>query len=209
MAQLEDLLKQNQEWTEKMNGSNPGLFDQLSKGQSPQFLWIGCSDSRVPATQVCDSKPGELFVHRNIANVIVHTDLSSMSVMQYAIQYLKVTDVIVCGHYSCGGVAGALDDKPLGLIDSWLRHIKDVYAANKTEIDQINDQGGKVNRLVELNVAQQVRNVCNTTIVQDAWKRGQELRVHGLVYDLASGRLNNLDLTASGPEQVSEPYKYN
>lgn len=202
MRHLKQLFDNNERWASEMRAQDPHFFEKLAKQQAPPYLWIGCADSRVPANQIVGLAPGEVFVHRNVANVVSHTDFNCLSVVQYAVEVLKVKHIIVCGHYGCGGVAGALSDAPLGLIDNWLRQIKDVY-----EVSNKGETKPDVNRLCELNVAAQVRNVCHTTIVQDAWRRGQELTVHGWIYALSDGILKDLDLCISNPDQVAEIYR--
>jgi carbonic anhydrase len=186
---------------------NPGFFTELAGQQAPPYLWIGCADSRVPANQIVGVKPGEVFVHRNVANVVSHTDFNCLSVVQYAVDVLKVQHIIACGHYGCGGVAGALDDRPLGLLDNWLRHIKDVYEWSELAADDGLDPEVRANRLCELNVKAQVHNVCGTTIVQDAWRRNQELAVHGWVYSLSDGLLKDLDVTVANADQLAHIYR--
>ncbi|NGP89411.1 carbonate dehydratase [Fodinibius halophilus] len=197
-----DLLDQNKEWANRIKKEDPNFFKQLSKGQSPNYLWIGCADSRVPASQVIDLAPGDMFVHRNIANVIAHTDFNSLSVIQYAVAVLKVEHVIICGHYGCGGVKAAFDDQSHGLIDNWLRHIQDVGRLHSEELENLSEED-KLNRLCELNVAEQVRNLCQTPIVQNAWNNGQDLNVHGWIYSLAQGEIADLKLTASSNNDLS------
>jgi carbonic anhydrase len=206
MRELSHLFKNNREWSAEMQKHDPEFFVELAKEQTPPYLWIGCSDSRVPANQIVGLTPGEVFVHRNVANVVSHTDLNCLSVVQYAVEVLKVRHIIVCGHYGCGGVRAALEDVPLGLIDNWLRLIKDVYHSSElkgsdAEPDKIAD------RMCEINVAAQVRNVCHTTIVQDAWRRGQPLSVHGWVYSLGDGLLKDLNLCISTPDQLDAIYR--
>lgn len=206
MRELKHLFENNKRWAEQMREEDPEFFTKLAKQQTPPYLWIGCADSRVPANQIVGLAPGEVFVHRNVANVVAHTDLNCLSVVQYAVEVLKVRHIIVCGHYGCGGVAGALADVPLGLIDNWLRHIKDVYEASDVAGGPMH--GSKdPNRMCELNVAAQVRNVCYTTIVQDAWRRGQVLSVHGWIYSLEDGILKDLDLCVSSPDQLAAIYR--
>lgn len=199
---LSDLLSQNKEWADQLAAEKPEFFPTLAKQQAPEYLWIGCADSRVPANQIVGLMPGEMFVHRNIANVVVHTDLNCLSVMQFAVDVLKVKHIIVCGHYSCGGVKASLEDAPHGLIDNWLQHIRDVYRNNKSEVDAITDEHARVDRMCELNVIDQVRNVCQTTVIKSAWERGQQLAVHGWIYGLKNGYLTNLDVTATSPDQI-------
>jgi carbonic anhydrase len=186
------LFEQNKAWADKVKKADPDFFANLADQQHPELLWIGCADSRVPANQITGLPPGEVFVHRNIANVVVHSDLNCLSVIQYAVEVLKVKQIIICGHYGCGGVAASLDDEPHGLIDNWLEHIRNVYRLHAQELDAIEDKSEQVSRLCELNVVEQTHNVCNTTIVKDAWARGQELTVHGIVYSLQNGILKEL-----------------
>ncbi len=200
MRELKHLFENNRRWAAEVSDRDPDFFKKLAAQQAPPYLWIGCADSRVPANQIVGLAPGEVFVHRNVANVVSHTDFNCLSVLQYAVEVLKVRHVIVCGHYGCGGVAAALQDVPFGLIDNWLRHIKDVYEASR--LDDID-----TNKLCELNVAAQVRNVCHTTIVQDAWRRGQDLSVHGWIYSLEDGLLRDLDLCISSPELLASIYR--
>lgn len=202
MRELKHLFENNQKWAQAMREENPSFFTELSKQQTPPYLWIGCADSRVPANQIVGLTPGQVFVHRNVANIVSHTDFNCLSVLQYAVEVLKVKHVIICGHYGCGGVAGAMADVPLGLIDNWLRHIKDVYESNKATEPELD-----VDRLCELNVAAQVRNVGYTTIVQGAWRRGQSLSVHGWIYGLEDGVLKDLDLCISNPDQLAGIYR--
>ena len=187
-----------------MKESNPDFFLNLSKQQKPEYLWIGCSDSRVPANQIVDLLPGEIFVHRNIANVVVHTDLNCLSVIQFAVEVLKVKHIIVCGHYGCGGIKAALENKDHGLIDNWLRNVKDVYRYHQNKIDSIQDGKERLNRMCELNVVEQVSNVCNTTIVQSAWKTGQNLSVHGWIYNIEDGILKDLDVCITNVEEMTK-----
>ncbi len=191
MKQLQKLFDNNLVWAESIKAKNPEFFSQLSVQQFPEYLWIGCSDSRVPANQIVNLPPGEVFVHRNIANVVVHTDLNCLSVIQYAVDVLKVKHIIVCGHYGCGGIKAALDNQEHGLIDNWLRHIKDVGRFNAEKLKGL-DYNEKLNKLCELNVMEQVRNVCETTIVQNAWQNKAELFVHGWIYDIHNGILKSL-----------------
>ncbi|MDX1637851.1 MAG: carbonic anhydrase [Balneolaceae bacterium] len=204
MHRLEHLLENNRKWAEKKTRENPDYFNAMAKGQSPEFLWIGCADSRVPANEIVGLQPGELFVHRNVANLVIHSDMNSQSVIQYAVESLKVKHIIVCGHYRCGGVQAALQHGKLGLIDNWLRNIKEQYQAHKEEIESIGDEQERINRMCELNVRTQVSNVCRTPFVQEAWAVGQELWVHGWIYDLGTGLLNNLDLCIGQAETAEE-----
>ena len=198
MSSIEHLFSKNQAWADKIREQNPDFFEELSKQQTPDYLWIGCSDSRVPANQLLGLAPGEVFVHRNIANQVVHTDLNCLSVMQYAIEVLRVKHVIVCGHYGCGGVIASMDDEPRGLIDNWLRHLKDVYRFHKEKVDAVTDQNEKFNLMCELNVIEQVANVANSSIVKKAWANGQELTVHGFVYNLKDGILKDMEVSVDG-----------
>jgi carbonic anhydrase len=193
---LADLFERNRAWAASMVADDPTFFSNLARRQTPEYLWIGCSDSRVPANQIVGLAPGDVFVHRNVANVVVHTDLNCLSVLQYAVDILRVRDVIVCGHYGCGGVSAALAGARHGLIDNWLRHVTDVAEKHAGELDELAEDA-RVDRLCELNVVEQVANVCQTTIVGDAWARGQELTVHGLVYGLRDGLLRDLGVSVS------------
>lgn len=202
-----ELFENNRRWAAEILAEDPTFFSKLSHLQAPQYLWIGCSDSRVPANQIVGLLPGELFVHRNVANVVIHTDLNCLSVLQYAIDYLHVRHVMVTGHYGCGGVRAAMANDELGLIDNWLRSIKDVYQQNREVLDGIAEVDQRVNRLCELNVAQQVANVCHTTIVQNAWRRGAEVSVHGFVYGIQDGLLRDLGFNVTGPAQIPPIYR--
>src|SRR5215211_5176170 len=207
MKDLKRLLEQNRAWAESIKASDPEFFQTLAKQQSPTYLWIGCSDSRVPATQLVGMVPGEMFVHRNVANVVVHTDFNCLSVMQYAVDVLKVDHIIVCGHHSCGGVKAAMDNVQFGLLDNWLRHVQDVMHVHKNELAQIADELDRVDRLCELNVIEQVVNVSRTTIVQNAWERGQELVVHGWIYGLQDGLLRDLGITVDSADTLAPAYR--
>jgi carbonic anhydrase len=189
---LKDLFENNRRWAARIEAQHPGFFETLSKQQAPDYLWIGCADSRVPANEIVGLLPGELFVHRNVANIVVHTDFNCLSVLQYAVEVLKIDHVIVCGHYGCGGVRAAMTDSDLGLIDNWLRHIRDIYHRERAQFETITDETERVNLLCEMNVREQVVNVCQTTIVQSAWRRGQKLAVHGWVYSLEDGLIREL-----------------
>ncbi len=209
MKKLKHLFENNKKWAKEILEQNPDFFNKLSKQQNPKYLWIGCSDSRVPANQITGLDPGEVFVHRNVANLVVHTDFNCLSVIQYAVDVLKVTDIILCGHYNCGGVAAALKNDSFGIIDNWIRNIKDVYFMHRDELDEMPDNTPeKVNRLCELNVKEQVANLCHTTIVQDAWRRNQELAVHGWIYGLDNGLLKDLNLCFTDLNQVHEVFRY-
>jgi carbonic anhydrase len=197
MRTLSHLFANNRRWAAEMTREDPEFFRRLSDQQSPQYLWIGCSDSRVPANQIVGLLPGEMFVHRNVANVVVHTDLNCLSTIQFAVEVLRVGHIIVCGHYGCGGVLAALRDDKLGLIDNWLRHVQDVRWKHQAILDALPTEGEQHNRLCELNVMEQVMNVTQSTVVRDAWSRGQELTVHGWIYDLRDGLLRELQPAAS------------
>ncbi|MFL5502356.1 MAG: carbonate dehydratase [Gemmatimonadaceae bacterium] len=206
---LKDLFANNRAWAEKTTRQDPDFFTRLSNQQAPAYMWIGCADSRVPANEIVGLAPGELFVHRNVANIVVHADLNCLSVLQFAVEVLKVKHVIVCGHYGCGGVGAALRDERLGLVDNWLRHVQDVRWKNQTELDGLPTEQKRHDRLCELNVVEQVVNVSQTTVVRDAWSRGQPLSVHGWIYDLHDGLLRDLGVSvttspALGGSQLSE-----
>ncbi len=207
MKDLKRLLDQNRAWAEAITASDPDFFQTLAKQQSPKFLWIGCADSRVPSTQLVDVAPGEMFVHRNVANVVVHTDFNCLSVMQYAVDVLKVDHIIVCGHHGCGGVMAAMKNDQMGLIDNWLRHVQDVFREHEQALMHIDDESKRVNRLCELNVIAQVVNVARTTIVQSAWQRGQELVVHGWIYGLENGLLRDLGISIDNAEELGAAYR--
>ena len=197
MADLREVLERNREWAESMAAQDPGFFERLSSIQNPSILWIGCADSRVPANQITGHQPGEVFVHRNVANVVVHTDLNCLAVMQYAVDVLQVRHIIVCGHYGCGGVKAALEGQQLGLIDNWLRHVEDVRDAHAESLASIASTEARWERLCELNVIEQVLHVSQTTVMRDVWARGQEVTVHGWIYDLKDGRLRDLGVSAA------------
>jgi carbonic anhydrase len=194
---LEHLFTQNREWARAISTRDPQFFQKLSEQQAPEYLWIGCADSRVPANEIVDLLPGELFVHRNVANLVIHTDFNCLSVIEYAVSVLQVKHIIVCGHYGCGGVRAALQDRRLGLIDNWLRHIRDVRQRHRAELDALPSEDSQVDRLCELNVAEQVLNVCQTTMVQSAWEEGRKLEVHGWIYSLQDGLLRDLAVGVS------------
>jgi carbonic anhydrase len=193
---LKHLIDNNLAWAASIKEKDPEFFSRLSEQQSPEYLWIGCSDSRVPANQITGLQPGEVFVHRNIANVVVHTDFNCLSVIQFAVEVLQVKHIIVCGHYGCGGITAALENHEHGLIDNWLRHIKDVIRFNQSKFDGLTHEN-KLDLLCELNVTEQVKNVCNTTIVQKAWQQGKELSIHGWIYSIENGILKDLDNSTS------------
>ena len=206
MESLQDLLDRNVAWSERKVASDPQFFRRLVAQQAPQYLWIGCSDARVPANEIVDLAPGELFVHRNVANVVVHTDFNCLAVLQYAVDVLNVEHVIVVGHYGCGGIKAALDDSAHGLIDNWLRHVQDVAAKHRAVLAGLSSPDARIDRLCELNVIEQVVHVARTTIVQDAWRRGQALTLHGFVYGLKDGLLNDLAIEAESTQALQGSY---
>jgi len=203
------ILDNNKEWVETNLAKDPNYFKDLSNGQNPPLLWIGCSDSRVPANEITGTRSGEVFVHRNIANLVVHTDINMLSVLDYAVNALKVKHVLVCGHYGCGGVKAAMENQSIGIIDNWIRNIKDVYRVNKEELNSIENETEKFNRLVELNVKEQVYNLAKTSIVQNAWNNGQELYLHGWVYGLNSGYVTDLNVNFSSNKDLDSMFKLN
>lgn len=207
MEKLHILFQNNQEWVSRRLQKDPHYFLRMANAQDPRYLWIGCADSRVPANEIVGLEPGELFVHRNVANLFPHTDFNCLSVLEYAVDLLHIEHIIVCGHYGCSGVKAAMEDHQLGLVDNWLRNIRDVYAAAREELEAIIDPKARYERLVELNVMRQVLNICHTTIVQGAWTRGQPLWVHGWVYDLTTGRLRDLSCCISNIQQVETIYR--
>lgn len=207
MSALEDLLRNNREWAERVRREDPGFFDRLSKQQSPRYLWIGCSDSRVPANQILGLDPGEVFVHRNVANLVVHTDLNCLSAIQFAVDLLKVEHILIVGHYGCSGVHATLTGTRVGLADNWLRHVGDVMQKHEGLLAGAGPEKSRHERLCELNVIEQVLNVCQTTIVQDAWARGQEVAVHGWVYSLENGRVRQLSIDVAAADEVNDAYR--
>lgn len=206
MSKLERLLKGNKEWAETINQENPEFFASLSKQQTPEYLWIGCSDSRVPANQIVGLMPGEVFVHRNVANQVIHSDLNCLSVVQFAVEVLKVKHIIVCGHYGCGGVYAAYQNQRHGLVDNWLSHVKDVHYKHIDELKDLDETKAK-DRLCELNVIEQVRNLARTTIIRDAWQNGQEVTLHGFVYGLHNGLINDLGIDISSFHELKSQFK--
>lgn len=206
-TQLENLFANNKAWSERMHAENPEFFSRLVNQQSPEYLWIGCSDSRVPANQIIGLAPGEVFVHRNIANVVVHTDLNALSVIHYAVEMLRVKHILVVGHYGCGGVKAALHDNRTGLTDNWLRHVQDVRDRHEAQLAAIDDPEARVNRLCELNAMQQVVNVCQTSVLREAWARGQSVTVHGWCYSLENGLIDDLQVSSSSREEAMERYR--
>jgi carbonic anhydrase len=200
------LIENNRNWVKEQTNKDPNFFTDLANGQTPEYLWIGCSDSRVPANEITGTKPGEVFVHRNIANMVVHSDMNLLSVLSYAVEVLKVKHIIVCGHYGCGGVIAAMGTKQYGLIDNWLRHIKDVYRFHHLELDAIKDETQRARRFVEVNVMEQVRDLSKTSIVQNAWSNDQPLHVHGWVYDLNDGLIKDLGVTFTCTKDLHAVY---
>ena len=203
------LIENNKAWVKSKLDLDPEFFQKLSKGQSPPLLWIGCADSRVPANEIVGAQPGEVFVHRNIANMVLHTDMNMLSVLDYAVNVLKVQHVIVCGHYGCGGVKAAMGNQSIGLIDNWVRHIKDVYRLHKNELDAIKDETIRFDKFVELNVKEQVFDLAKTSIVQNAWKSGQKLDLHGWVYGLSTGIVKDLGVTVANDSHLDLVYQLN
>ena len=206
MKSLQHLIDSNRDWAARIVGRDPEFFERLSRQQSPRYLWIGCSDSRVPANEIVDLPPGELFVHRNIANVVVHTDLNCLSVMQFAVDVLKVGHIIVCGHYGCSGVRSALSKDRLGLVDNWLRHVQDVREQHAVRLNGVASRVDQENHLCELNVLEQVMHVCQTSIVRDAWDRGQPLEVHGWIYGLSNGHVRDLSYSVNSLAECQPAY---
>lgn len=207
MKELSQLFRNNQEWCKSKISGDPDYFTKMAEYQDPRYLWIGCSDSRVPANEIVGLAPGELFVHRNVANLCPHTDFNCLSVLEFAVDRLQIEHVIVCGHYGCGGIRAAMEDTHLGLVDNWLRNIRDVYNRYKEELEQIADFTARSNRLSELNVYQQVTNICHTTVVQEAWSKKRSLTVHGWIYDLCTGKLKDLNCCISSVEQIDSIYR--
>ena len=207
MRSLDHLFENNRAWSERIRRTDPDFFIRLSEQQRPRYLWIGCADSRVPANEIVGLRPGELFVHRNVANVVVHSDLNCLSVMQFAVDVLQIEHVIVCGHYGCSGVSAALQNKRVGLADNWLRHVQDVHSKHDNRMTGISDMSQCIDLLCGLNVIEQVANVCQTTIVRDAWDRGQELVVHGWIYGLKDGLVRDLKTTVANPGEASAAYQ--
>jgi carbonic anhydrase len=206
MPLLKHLIENNRMWAATMREGEPDFFERLSRQQAPEYLWIGCADSRVPANEIVGMLPGELFVHRNVANVVVHSDLNCLSVLQYAVDVLKVRHVIVCGHYGCGGVQAAVSNDKLGLIDNWLRHVQDVQHKHRARLDELGEPNRIMDRMCELNVIEQVVNVCQTTIVQDAWARGQAVSIHGWIYGIQDGLVRDLSMHVSAAEELGDCY---
>jgi len=207
MRELKQLFDNNRNWAEKKLQKNPETFRKLSTGQKPRYLWVGCSDSRIPANEILGLEPGELFVHRNVAGLFPHTDFNCLSVLQYGVDYLGIEHVIVCGHKGCAGVAAAMESRQLGLVDNWLRNIRDIYFRERKELEKIPDKQKRYDRLVELTVLHQALNICHTTIVQNAWADNRKLAVHGWVYDIATGLLKDLDCCISSLDQIDALYR--
>lgn len=201
------LLDNNKEWVKNQLDKDPDFFNRLADGQQPPLLWIGCADSRVPANEIIGAQPGEVFVHRNIANMVVHTDMNMLSVLDYAVNVLKVKHVIVCGHYGCGGVAAAMTNKHFGLIDNWIRHIKDVYRFHHEELTLLKDEKVRFDRFVELNVVEQVMDLAKTSIIQGAWEKGQQIHLHGWVYDIKDGLIKDLGVNLKDNHSLTEVYQ--
>jgi carbonic anhydrase len=201
------LIDNNKEWVEKRLAQDPNYFKNLAKGQHPPVLWIGCADSRVPANELIGAQPGEVFVHRNIANMVIHTDMNMLSVLDYAVNALKVKHVIVCGHYGCGGIKAAMGNQHIGVIDNWIRHIKDVYRFHHHELDSITNEEKRFDRFVELNVKEQVYDLAKTSIVQNAWENKQELYIHGWVYDIGTGLVNDLGINFNNNDELDDVYQ--
>ena len=208
MKDLKELLENNRAWSEGIKKNDPGFFQTLAQQQTPRYVWIGCSDSRVPATQLVGLAPGELFVHRNVANVVVHTDFNCLTVLQFSVDLLGVSHIIVCGHDGCGGVEAAMKNRKLGLTDNWLRHVQDVMHNHEARLSAISDETERLNRLCELNVIEQVMNVSRTTIVQNAWARGQELTVHGWIYGIGDGLLRDLHISITNQTELLAAYEH-
>lgn len=206
---IKDLLNGNIDWVNQTLEKDPTFFEKLSDGQSPQFLWIGCSDSRVPATEITNAMPGSIFVQRNIANMVVHTDSNLLSVVYYAVKVLKVKHIIVCGHYGCGGVQAAMSNDKFGFLDNWLMHIKDVYNLHREELDQISNEHEKLNRYVELNILEQVNNLAKVSFIQESWEEGEYPYIHGWVYSLNDGLIKDLDISINSNTGLDHVYKYN
>lgn len=203
----QSLIDNNRAWVARQLEQDEHFFDKLAQGQSPPLLWIGCADSRVPANEIIGAKPGEVFVHRNIANMVIHTDMNMLSVLDYAVNALKVQHIIVCGHYGCGGIKAAMDNKSIGLIDNWIRHIKDVYRFHQSEIEQLEDEQQRFDKFVELNVKEQVYDLAKTSIVQAAWEKNQDVNLHGWVYGVGSGIIKDLNVNISNNQDLDEVYQ--
>ncbi|PID47014.1 MAG: carbonate dehydratase [Proteobacteria bacterium] len=204
---LENLFENNKQWAKKMLETDPDFFEKLQQQQNPEYFWVGCSDSRVPASEIMNLLPGEVFVQRNVANQVVHSDMNCLTALQFAVDVLQVRHVIVCGHYSCGGVKAALERERHGLVDNWLLHVRDTITKHSEQLKLIKDESQKMDRVCELNVIEQVVNICNTTTMEDAWARNQDVNVHGLIYSIKDGHLKNLDMSISGVGRVEAQYR--
>jgi carbonic anhydrase len=207
MDTLDHMFANNRTWAASMEAMHPGFFATLARQQAPKYLWIGCADSRVPANEIVGLLPGELFVHRNVANLVIPTDFNCLAVLQYAVDVLKVEHIIVCGHYGCGGISAAMDNRALGLIDNWLRHVQDIHLKHSTIIDVLSEPCAAENRLCELNVIEQVWHVCQSTVVSAAWRRGQALSVHGIIYRVDDGLLRDFGLCVAGEDEIAQAYR--
>ena len=205
---LEKLFENNKAWSANILKKDPQFFEKLQKQQNPDYFWVGCSDSRVPASEILNLLPGEVFVQRNVANQVVHSDMNCLSALQFAVDVLTVRHVIICGHYDCGGVKAALAGERHGLVDNWLMHVRDTVKKYRKPLDEIESEKERVDRICELNVIEQVENICNTTVMEDAWARGQEVTVHGLIYGLHDGHLRNLDVSINGPDEIVSQYQF-
>lgn len=205
---LENIFENNRQWAKKILKKDPQFFEKLQEQQNPNYFWIGCSDSRVPASEIMNLLPGEVFVQRNVANQVVHSDMNCLTALQFAVDVLKVRHVIVCGHYSCGGVKAAYGKERHGLVDNWLLHVRDVITKHSKALNQIDNESEKLDRICELNVIEQVENICSTTTMEDAWARGQDIKVHGLIYSLKDGHLRNLNMSITGSDEVETQYQY-
>jgi len=205
---LENLFENNKEWSANILKKDPHFFEKLQKQQNPDYFWVGCSDSRVPASEIMNLLPGEVFVQRNVANQVVHSDMNCLSALQFAVDVLKVRHVIICGHYDCGGVKAALNEERHGLVDNWLMHVRDTVKKHRKALDEMETDKERTDRICELNVVEQVENICNTTVMEDAWSRGQEVTVHGLIYGLHDGHLRNLDISISSADEITSAYQF-
>ena len=201
------MLQNNRDWVQRKLSEDPNYFTKLAEGQKPPLLWIGCADSRVPANQIIDAPPGEVFVHRNIANMVIHTDMNMLSVLDYAVNVLHIKHVVVCGHYGCGGVQAAMGNQSFGLIDNWIRHIKNIYRLHKEELDSIEDEKERFDRFVEINVIEQVYDLAKTSIVQNAWRNGEDLMLHGWAYGVDTGIVKDLNVNIANQSQLDETYQ--
>lgn len=205
---LEEIFEKNRKWAEKILSEDPHFFDKLQQQQNPEYFWVGCSDSRVPASEIMNLLPGDVFVQRNVANQVVHSDMNCLTATQFAVDVLKVRHVIVCGHYSCGGIKAAFGRERHGLVDNWLLHVRDIIKKHSKSLEKIKDDEEKLDRICELNVIEQVVNICNTTTMEDAWARKQDIKVHGLIYSIKDGRLRNLNMSISSLDEIETQYQY-